>query len=308
MRLALATFPPLPDGPADEAELVEALAAEGVEAVRVPWQDPGVDWSRFDAVNLRSPWDYPGQAASFLAWLEKLEALGIQLQNPLPVLRWAMDKHYLFALEAKGVRIVPTRLLSPPLPPLAQAMAEAGWDEAVLKPAVSSAGSDTLRFRQGEADAHQGPAEALAQARGPLLLQPFLASVLDEGEWSLNFVSGGPGQAMRYSHAVLKHPCAGEFRVQEHHGGQTLPAQAPAALEAAARRVLEAAQGCLAEAGHPGLVWNYARVDGLWDGRDFALMELEAVEPSLYLNHDPEATTRLAQAIAADLRSGLAIA
>lgn len=308
MRVALATFPSLPDGPADEAELKAALAAEGVEALRVAWQDPSVDWASFDAVNLRSPWDYPGQAQAFLAWLEGLEALGVQLQNPLPVLRWAMDKHYLFALEAKGIRIVPTQLLQHPLPPLEASLAQAGWGEAVLKPAVSSAGSDTLRLLAADAAAHQSPAEALALAKGPLLLQPFLSRVLEQGEWSLNFVSGGPGQAMRYSHAVLKHPCAGEFRVQEHHGGQTRPAEAPPALQAAARRVLDAAQACLAEAGHPGLTWNYARVDGLWDGQALVVMELEAVEPSLYLNHHPEATRLLAKAIALDLKARLAIA
>lgn len=307
MRLALATMASLPEGPPDEAGLIAALAGEGVAAQWCPWDLAGTEWGSFDAVLLRAPWNYPSQLAPFEAWLDQVSQAGCALLNPLPVLRWNLDKRYLLALEAAGVKGVPTRFLESPLPSLAATMAETGWGEAVLKPAVSASGLDTWRLSHPEANRHQGAAEVLAQERGALMLQPFLPGILAEGEWSLMsfFDPLAPGR-LRFSHAVLKRPLAGEFRVQEHHGGQSVAVEAPIALQAAAQKVLLAAQGCVAQAQgaepEPQEAWAYARVDGLWDGQDFTLMELEAVEPSLYLNHAPASTQAFAKAIALRLQ------
>lgn len=303
MRLALATMAPLPHGPADEAHLAQALAQAGVQAEWRAWDLAGTDWGAFDAVLLRAPWNYPTQLPAFLAWLEGVAASQARLLNPLPLLKWNLDKRYLLALEAQGIPCVPTAFLDAPLPPLAALLAEKGWDEAVLKPAVSASGHDTLRFAAPQAPQLQAEAEALAQGRGALMLQPFLPEVLSAGEWSLmHLPSQGLGHGLAFSHAVLKRPAPGEFRVQEHHGGLTQDATPPPALLAAAARVLDAAEACLKAQGEAATPWAYARVDGLWDGRRFTLMELEAVEPSLYLHHGEGRSQAFAQAIARHLK------
>ncbi|HEX3158681.1 MAG TPA: hypothetical protein VHQ45_09195 [Gemmatimonadaceae bacterium] len=281
--VALVTYADLPQLTGDDQRLVAALASRGVRAVPAIWNDAHVDWTVFTAVVVRSCWDYYLQHAEFLAWVARLEAAGVVLWNPPDVLRWNSEKTYLPALAARGVPVVPTRVVERGAPTsLASILADERWERAVVKPAISAAAHDTWRTSRAEAAAHEARFGAMTAA-GRVLVQSFVDAVTTEGEWSLLFLGGA------YSHAVRKRPGAGDFRVQEQHGGTTEAAEPDAATIAQARAAL-----CAAPSPADTL---YARVDGcVVDGR-FVLMELELIEPDLFLRADAAAPDRLADAL-----------
>lgn len=284
IQLALATDAAHPGIHPDDAHFVATLARLGVHPVPCTWNDPDVDWSRFDAVLIRTVWDYFQRYPQYLDWLDRLDALGVPTVNDSRLLRWNSDKRYLLELAALGVGTIPTRLAhTAELPATLQAM---HGQDVVVKPTVSGGAWRTLRGIAGE------PAFAQAVAAlpdGDWLVQPFVAEIQRDGEWSLLFFDGD------YSHAVRKLPKAGDYRVQGEHGGSAEPAEPPAAALAGARAVLAAVD----RAGHAGTA--YARIDGvLRDGR-FLLMEAELIEPFLHLAARPDAAERYAQRLAARL-------
>ncbi len=287
-RLAFATYAAQAGGEADDAYLVDALAALGVTAESRAWNDPAVRWGRYDAVVLRSTWDYFLQPARFSAWLDARDAEGTRVLNPTSVARWNMDKRYLRELEAAGVAVVPTHFAEPGVAPdLAAVMDARGWTEVVVKPAISGGAHQTWRATRAAAAAQQPRVAALAD-HSAVLVQPFVREIAEEGEWSLLFFGGA------YSHAARKIPQAGEFRVQKQYGGAYVAGVAPPAAREAAARVLEAARS-LAGGGVAAL--PYARVDGCMVGGEFLLMELEVIEPALFFAQDPPAAARCATAL-----------
>lgn len=271
-RVGLVTSEGWPLLSADDRRLPPELARGGLTAVPVVWSDPAVDWASFAALVLRSTWDYHLRFEAFTGWLRRLRSAGAPLWNPPDTALWNADKRYLADLEAAGVPVVPTAWVEGGAA-VPDALRRRGWPEAVVKPTRSATAWRTLRVRAGD------DAPALG---GPLMVQPFLPAIASDGEWSLVFVDGA------YSHAVRKRPAAGDFRVQEDFGGSTVAAPAPSSLVAAAERALAAVPG----------PWLYARVDGVRDGAGLLLMELELLEPSLFLGHAPKAAARLARAIA----------
>lgn len=261
------------------------LSAAGIDVVPAIWSDPTVDWRRFEAVVLRSTWDYHRHPDEFRAWLDQLDADGVALWNPVPLARWNMDKRYLRDLAARGVRSVPTAWIAEGKGvDLDALMEEHGWTDAVLKPVVAATSYRTERVSRDPGSARASVAERLPALleHGAAMLQPFVSQVRDEGEWSLMFFAG------EYSHAVLKRAAEGDFRVQEEFGGTSQAIEAPGELRESAARVLDAVR-------HP---WLYARVDGVRDADgDLLLMELEMLEPLLFLAHHPQAAARFADAI-----------
>jgi glutathione synthase/RimK-type ligase-like ATP-grasp enzyme len=278
--IALVTCEREPKLHADEQLLIERFAAAGRAAEVVIWTDATVDWRRFERVIVRSTWDYYQRIVELRAWLAQLEALGTRVVNPLPLLRWNLDKGYLAQLAQRGVPIVPTRFFdageSVDLAAAAQAL---GADELILKPAISGSGFRTHRFDAHGAAALQPELDSILATSGALL-QPFAREILDEGEWSLLFFGG------RFSHAVLKTAAAGEFRIQLQYGGRFHAVTPPATLLRAAEAIL--AQLPFAAA--------YARIDGIRRGDDFLLMEVEVFEPYLYLPAEPRAADRFVRA------------
>ena len=284
-RIALVTYAGLPALSDDDRLLPPALEAQGLRGDAVLWNDPDVDWKRYAAVVLRSSWDYHYHPAEFLAWVSALEADGVVLLNPPDVLRWNADKSYLRDLEAAGVRTVPTRWVTAESPPtLTAILADTGWDEAVVKPAVSAAARDTWRVARAVTSADEERLTELVR-RGAVLVQPFIDAVATQGELSLIFLDG------RYSHAVLKRPKPGDFRVQSTHGGSVEQAYPNDAVVRQAATVLRAAPDVAIQS-------LYARVDGVMIGNELVLMELELIEPALFLGTHPHAATRLASALA----------
>jgi len=273
-RIGFVTSAELRDLTPDDRSVVPVLAARGVEVAPVVWTEPLPN--RLDGLVLRSTWDYHLRLDDFLAWVASVEGSGLPLWNAPAAVRWNVHKGYLLEVEARGIPIVPTRHAARgsgvALPAL---LREAGWAEAVVKPSVSGGAFETWRAGPGESDALR-----FARQLGAMdcLVQPFLPELVSGGEWSLLFLGD------RYSHAVLKRPVSGDFRVQEEFGGAFAPAEPPSGLLSAARAALEAA----------GQTTLYARVDGVVRGGRFELMELELVEPSLFLGTAPGSAERFA--------------
>ena len=284
MTVAIATAADARGLDEDEPLLLAALADRGVDAEVAVWDDPAVEWRRFDLVVVRSTWDYATKHDAFVAWAERVAA-ETSIANPAPVLRWNTDKRYLDDLARARVPVVPTAWLEPGQPPVLPE-----WDELVVKPAVSAGARDTARYRAAaRADAVVHAASLLGDGR-VVMVQPYVADVDRAGETALVFIGG------EYSHAIAKGPILrpGAGPVEGLFAPEEIePRTATAAERELAEAVLAAVPG-----GAEGLL--YARVDVVIDGDGApALLELELTEPSLFLTFADGAGARLASAIAA---------
>lgn len=275
MRVALVTYAGLPQLAADDRLLQRALRERGHRADAVVWDDPDAAWQAYDLIVVRSCWDYHLRPDVFLGWIARLEQLGAPLLNPPALLRWNLNKRYLLDLAARGVPVVPTVYLERgTTADLAALLAERGWGEAVVKPAIAATAFHT--WRTSAAAGEQKRFAALLAERS-MLVQPLMPQIAD-GEWSLLCFGG------TYNHAVLKRPAPGDFRSQDDFGGTVEPREPPPGLVAQSMTVL-------AQLDTP---WLYARVDGLLVDGVFTLMELELIEPSLFLDVAPTAAEQLA--------------
>jgi glutathione synthase/RimK-type ligase-like ATP-grasp enzyme len=254
---------------------IDLMKPHGIDIVPVPWPDaPPVRpaWAQL-------AWGYHLQPERWDTLLAAWPA-EVPLVNAPALLRWNSDKRYLDHLAAAGVPVVPTRFAAfADEAELASARAAFGTDELVVKPRISASAAGTTRVRPGD------PAPRLLDA----MIQPFIASVQDQGEHSIFFFGG------ERAHAVRKVPAAGDFRVQREYGGAFTPAEPDRDQLAVARAALAAA---------PDLPL-YARVDLVRDrAGQPRLMELELVEPDLYLDLAPDAGAGFAARLAAHLRAG----
>jgi hypothetical protein len=253
------------------------LAARGLSAALVAWDDPAVDWSAFRLCVIRATWDYHLRRREFLAWAERV-ATQTALWNPLNLVRWNTHKGYLRDLEAQGVAIVPT-VWAPRGTPLdlAALLARRGWTQAVVKPAVSASAYATRLVTSETIGEGQTLLDTLLAERD-MMIQPFLTSVTTTGERSLVYFDGA------LSHTFLRSSALGKGNA----GGKGLIAN-DAEEVAFAGRVMRAVNG----------ETLYARVDITRDDAgDLCLMELELVEPWLGLDLAPEAPARFAATIA----------
>jgi len=261
MKIALVTWCDLPDLSPDDHPLCDELRRMGADVHAVVWSDASVRWDSFDAIVLRSTWDYHARIDEFHAWLDHLESIGAPAWNPPSLVRRNIHKRYLLELD---VPVVPTILL----PRGASMRVET---RSVVKPEVSLNGHRTIVVDAGT--------EVTADV--DLLVQAFVGEVVTKGEWSFVFLGG------RFSHVVMKRAATGDFRVQTTYGGIAVAVTPPPALVDQAEHILTAID-------EP---WLYARVDAVEiDGR-LVLMELEMTEPSLFFELCPEAATRMANAI-----------
>lgn len=298
-RIALATCRELPHLDGDEGPLLAALEARGIRVLVAPWDGGDEPFLDSALTVIRSTWDYTAHVEAFVAWAARIEARG-RIANSASVVRWNTHKRYLVDLAAEGIATVPTALLERGRQVELAGLLEArGWTAGcVVKPAVSAGAKDTVRVMPGDEPSH-AVAQALLDEQLPgrdMLVQPW-AEGIDAGELSLIYIDGA------FSHAVNKVPRVGDFRSQPEFGSHVERVE-PSALErATADDVLDTVGGKLL----------YARVDlvrrgpsagaiGSTDRRPW-LMELELVEPSLYLRWDEAAAGRLADAIARRLVS-----
>ncbi len=259
---------------------IEPLAKLGWQAKEVSWRDSQIDWNNYDAVVIRSPWDYQDHTEAFLSVLEKIDQSSAVLANSLETVKWNINKNYLSDLSNKGVLIVPTIWH--------KSYAENQLDEAfkhfdsnnlIIKPCVSANADDTFRLSKSNLKLEDGKFSKLFKNR-EFMLQPFMNSIVSEGEFSVFFFNS------EYSHTLIKKPKADDFRVQEDHGGKLTKIDPEALLLQTAKKALDKLpQATL-----------YARMDFVRLGNQFALMEAELIEPSLYFNLDQESPARFAKA------------
>ena len=278
----------MPPGFDDDALLEGELARRGAEAERVPW-DADTDWDAFDAVVIRTTWDYARRRDEFLRWADRING---RLHNGPDLVRWNSDKRYLADLERAGVPVVETAFLEPetPMPVLS--------GEVVVKPNVSAGGRDTGRF----GPAHSEEAAELVRrihASGRIaMVQPYQASVDAEGETAVVFIGGEPSHAL-LKKAVLRPDEVAPVREDWVGAAEAMYDPELVVAGAAADDELELARRVVAHlAERFGRRPLYARVDLVRDPEDRArVLELEAIEPNLYFDEAPGAVHRLAEAI-----------
>lgn len=270
-------------------QLIEApLANLGWQVSTVSWRNRNVSWSDFDAVIIRTPWDYQEDPQAFLAVLQEIEQSTAHLENALDIVRWNIDKRYLKELAQLGVKIVPTswqlarKHAALTTDDLAQFFADVNQSQIIIKPTVSANADNTFWLTKDNANTQIDNLNEAFSYRD-FMVQPFVDSVVKEGEYSLFYFNG------HYSHAILKTPKQGDFRVQEEHGGQLSLVTPEQSLLTAANKTLAAIKQLFQTP-------LYARVDFVRFDNDFALMEAELIEPSLYFNMDKQSATRFAHA------------
>lgn len=265
----------------DDDWAIEPLADLGWQVSVVSWRQTEIPWSEFEFVVIRSTWDYFDDPQGFLRVLEHINAC-TRLANSIELVRWNLAKTYLREMEDQGVAIVPTlwsqALRADTLPGFFELL---HCDEIVVKPLVGANGVDTFRLRRDVDDTTLAEVAAVFHER-PMTVQRFMSAILREGEYSLFFFNG------EFSHAILKVPAQGEFRSQEERGAEIRPVKPEA-------RLLQQGEDALAVIRPAPL---YARIDLVRrEEGDFAVMECELIEPSLYLRTDPRAPARFARAI-----------
>ena len=252
-----------------------ALAAAGAEVTPIVWSHP-FDATAFDLVLPLVAWGYHKHFDRWMAVLDRLEEQHARVQNPVPLIRWNSDKNYLAELYDRGVPVVPTEVAeSLDQDSVAAIRTHFGCQDLVVKPPVSASAYKTFRIEPDEAI----PTSVCGER---MMVQPWLESITTTGEWSLLFFGG------RLSHALSKVPVPGDFRVQPEHGGIIERCDPPAGAE-------EVALAALAAAPATAL---YARVD-LVAGNcgTLQVIELELIEPALWLDQEPDAARMFAEAV-----------
>ena len=280
----------------DMPVLVAALAAAGAQVSTPNWDDPGVDWSTYDAAVLRSTWDYVDRIGEFLDWCERCAAATLLL-NPPPVIRWNTDKHYLAQLARAGVPVVPTRFVEPGTfaerefyaflqgGTSACTVGEAGdIAQFVVKPAIGAGSRDAARYRREDVELALDHLQRLLGAGRSVLLQPYLAQVDEHGETAALYLGG------EFSHSIRKGP------LLRHGAGLVEGLFAPEDIRPRAAEPAELAVAAAAYAAIPFEPPAYARIDMIRDARGApVVLELELTEPSLFLAHAPGSAERFAR-------------
>jgi len=281
-RLALITWRGLPQGAESERLMLPHLAAAGVETEIVDWRSSDCDFSKFSLIVLRSCWDYHLRAAEFIDWLQRV-AQATPVLNPIDAVLWNHSKFYLREVEALGIEIAPTVFVNG-----SDSIEPDVWHEikrcpkSVVKPAISASAHKTWLF-DSAAVSSENELKSKMEAQ-PFLIQQFIPEIETQGEISFIYIDGA------YSHAVLKRPAAGDFRVQKEHGGSAELFHPDSQLLVRANQI----------AATVPQVRNalYCRIDAVARDGNLVLMELELIEPELFLGLAEGAAERFAEAIA----------
>jgi len=262
--------------------LCEALEKRGLTFTRTNWDNTEFNWAETKHVIFRTPWDYFSRYSEFAPWLEKTAGL-TKFINPVDIIKWNIDKHYMLELQSAGINIPPTVFIEPgDQRSLDEITKELNWDEFILKPAISGGAWHTYRMKKDSIHEHEGIFKELIKERS-MLVQEYQKSISEKGEVSYMVIGGS------FTHAVLKKGKGADFRVQESFGG-TIHDYSPSPEE------IDFAQTVVAKS-KTGII--YARVDVMWDNNDhLSLGELEVFEPALWLRRNPEAAEIFAEIIA----------
>jgi glutathione synthase/RimK-type ligase-like ATP-grasp enzyme len=285
--IALVTAEAARDLDEDLPPLESALRNAGVDVAIAEWDRPH-DWGRFDIALLRSTWDYPQRLAEFFDWAGEVSAK-TRLLNPLQVVKWSSDKHYLRDLVRADVPTVLTRFIEPGESApwrIAELLSEPGVDEFVVKPAIGAGSRDAQRFGPEEKDDAAEHAQRMLSEKRSVMLQPYLSRVDEYGETALIYFEG------QFSHAIRKGPLLKrkEGPTTELFAKETITARVP---DAAELRV-----GARAIQAMPFATPLYARVDLIRNEKgEPVVLELEMIEPSLFFPFAGGSAERFAAAV-----------
>ncbi len=281
-NIALLTCQRLPNLFETDQTLIPLFKARGIHAEPAIWNDPAIDWKKYDALVIRNTWDYYTQSNAFLSWLKHIRDNEITLLNPANVVLQNIHKFYLRDFEQQGIKIIPTIFSDYRGPARIETLKQKQWEKIVIKPAISAGSYQTKTYNLNELS-QQTLDELLAD--NDWLIQPFLPEI-EQGELSMIFFNG------KFSHAAIKKPRDGDFRVQRQYGGQYHLFDPDAKLLSVAEKVVSQIPQRLL----------YARVDGVMIRNEFHLMELELIEPDLYFELDETVKTRFISAVEEYLR------
>lgn len=261
--------------------LIDFLSNKGIVIEKVIWNKPDVNWTNYDFLLLKSPWDYFNLIEDFNKWLRHLKESNIKVLNPVSTVLWNSDKHYLLDIEESGLKIVCSYFLEKG----SQINLEDFFDlfnrdRIIVKPAVSGGSKNTFKVNRDNVKEINDYLQQLISEEA-FIVQPFYNEIVEQGEWSFVFFGG------EFSHALLKTAKAGDFRVQHSFGGSIHPQYPDQQQILVAKKYVEQfAKGCL-----------YARVDGIFVNDEFLLMELELIEPFLFLESNERSFENYYQAL-----------
>ena len=273
-RVAIATCEDLYVDP-DTPLLLEVLTSLGIEHELLAWDDPNASWDRFDATVIRSTWDYAPRRDEFLEWATNVP----NIYNSFDLVAWNTDKHYLRSLQQAGINVIPSTFADVGIDPIFPT------GNFVVKPTVGAGSLDAERYGSGDHARAHAHVRSLHATGRDVIIQPYVASIDEEGELALVFIDGAFSHAMRKGAMLnaVENDRSQLFRAEQ----MSLAAASPETLQFA-REVLDAGDASSA---------LYARVDLCRLEDSWAVMELELTEPSLFLTYHPEAATELARAI-----------
>jgi len=276
MNIGIVTYNGLPELTESEKLLLPIYKENGINAIPLIWNDDKIDWLTYECLIFRSVWDSHIYPKEFIAWLDYLEKNKVKTLNPVSTIRYNHHKFYLRDLHEKGVQIIPTIFLSKTTALDLNPVKEAGWKKAVIKPAISATSYLTTLFDIADIEQIQNDYKEIALERD-LLVQEFMPEIQEIGEISLIFFN------RIFSHAVIKTAKKDDFRVQEEYGGLTQTFVPSLKVVETAQQILTLFDGVLL----------YARVDGVMRNDQFILMEVELIEPELFLGYADNARTQL---------------
>ena len=266
----------------DEDKILSSILKElGISHEIVAWSDPTADWNRFTTLLIKSTWDYFDFYPEFLNWIQKIKSLGIPVLNDLDTILWNSTKNYLLEIEAKGFPVIAGLILKKgekiDSNLISQKIKTDTW---VVKPLVSGGAKNTLKIKASDWESYADQVRDLVEIED-FLVQPFIPEVQTVGEYSLIFFN------QKFSHAVLNTPAKADFRVQHYFGGTIQPIDPT-------REMLKSCQALVNEFAPKSL---YARVDGVEINGVFHLMELELIEPYLFLGLADQAIPNYKEAL-----------
>lgn len=272
--------------------LIPYFEKEGWHVSTLSWHDTTIDWNQYDYVIVRSTWDYQQYADKFLACLARIDNSSATLLNPLQLIKWNIKKHYLRDLEEQNITILPTQWFHRfDEQALLDCFDTFATDTLIIKPVLSANADDTFKLALDNVDEHLKTLRACFLNR-ECMVQPFIKDVQSEGEYSLFYFGG------KFSHGILKVPKKGDFRVQEEHGGELFSITPH---HEGFEQMCKVSEKALSAMPTQAL---YARVDLVRFNNDWAVMELELIEPSLYFNLDPQSPSRFVEAMLTYHRQG----
>jgi len=274
LHLAFLTLDKYPPSKFDAELLIESFKDYKIEARTVDWHSTDTNWSDFDAVFVFSTWDYHYYYPEFLKLLQNFEEKGIKVYNPPSLLRWNSCKTYLQDLAHLNLKTIETVYISyAELDHLKSILIENGWDDCVIKPQISASAYHTYRFNLSNIES---TIEFLKNYDEPYMIQPFAEEIISEGEWSFIFFDN------EYSHCLLKKPKDSDFKVQ---GGQKIPITPPEWMLKEAQHIVDTMN----------LSACFSRIDVIRRNDELIIMEIELIEPDLFLRLFPKSADRFAK-------------